>query len=97
MLPRLRQWPSSTLYDKLLGPERVQLASFVSAEPAASRHSQNACEAPALVTASASGKVVPMPRMKPETDDYVPKSGAIAAPETTASAPEAAPPAPTRP
>lgn len=88
---------TSALYDKLLGPERVQLASFVSTEPAASRHDQNACEAPSLVTASATGKVVPMPRMKPATDDYVPKSGAIVTPEATASAPEAVPPAPTQP
>lgn len=77
---------TSALYDKLLGPERVQLAAFVAAEPSASRHDQNACEAPALVTASASGKVVPMPRMKPVTDDYVPKSGAIVTPEAAATA-----------
>jgi hypothetical protein len=72
---------TSALYDKLLGPERVQLASFVAVEPVANRHDQNACSTPALVTASASGKVVPMPRMKPMSDDYVPKSGAIVAPE----------------
>lgn len=88
---------TSALYEKLLGPERVQLASFVAVEPWASRHDQNACEAPSMVTASATGKVVPMPRMKPVTDDYVPKSGALVTPETTASAPEAAPAAPTQP
>ncbi|MEQ1866308.1 MAG: hypothetical protein ABL996_16845 [Micropepsaceae bacterium] len=88
---------TSALYDKLLGPERVQLATFVASEPAASWHDQDACEAPALVTASATGKVVPMPRMKPGSDDDVPKSGAVVTPEATASAPEAAPPAPTQP
>jgi hypothetical protein len=56
---------TSALYDKLLGLEKVQLAAFVGTEPAASRHGQNACDAPALVTASTTGKIVPMPRQKP--------------------------------
>lgn len=73
---------TSALYDKLLGPERVQLATFVTDEPAANRHDQNACETPALVTASASGKVVPMPRVKPETETA---SAAPAAPATAAT------------
>jgi hypothetical protein len=64
---------TGSLYDKLLGPERVQLAEFVASEPSANRHAQNACGAPALVSASSNGKVVPMPRMKPEGEDYVPK------------------------
>ena len=71
---------TSALYDKLLGPERVQLATFVAVEPAANRHDQNACSTPALVTASASGKIVPMPRAKPVTGDEIPKSGAVVAP-----------------
>lgn len=57
---------TSALYDKLLGPERPKLAAFVGTEPVASRHGQNACDAPAMVTAASSGKVVPMPRQKPE-------------------------------
>ncbi len=59
---------TSALYDKLLGPERLQLAAFVATEPVANHHGQNACSTPALVTAAASGKVVPMPRAKPETE-----------------------------
>ena len=68
---------TSALYDKLLGPERLQLAAFVASEPVANRHDQNACSTPALVTASASGKVVPMPRAKPEAD----ANAAFAAPQ----------------
>ena len=59
---------TSALYDKLLGPERPQLAAFVATEPVANRHGQNACSTPALVTAAAGGKVVPMPRAKPESE-----------------------------
>jgi len=59
---------TSALYDKLLGPERANLAEFVALEPVANRHDQDACSTPALVTAAASGKVVPMPRMKPEIE-----------------------------
>ena len=66
---------TSALYDKLLGPEKIQLAEFVSAEPSANRHGQNACGMPSLVTASSSGKLVPLPRIKPET----PASAAAAA------------------
>lgn len=59
---------TSALYDKLLGPERPKLAAFVGGEPVASRHGQNACGSPALVTAASTGKVVPMPRQKPEVE-----------------------------
>lgn len=60
---------TSALYDKLLGPEKPKLAEFVAAEPAANRHGQNACGSPALVTASSTGKVVPMPRKKPDVPE----------------------------
>jgi hypothetical protein len=74
---------TAALYDKLLGPEKVKLADFVGAEPVASRHGQNACSSPALVTASSTGKVVPMPRQKPEGE-----GGSAAAPTAeTAAAP----------
>jgi|JI9StandDraft_2_1071091.scaffolds.fasta_scaffold53681_3 hypothetical protein len=66
---------TSALYDKLLGPEKIQLADFVSSEPSANRHGQNACGMPSLITASSSGKLVPLPRVKPET----PASAAAAA------------------
>lgn len=59
---------TSALYDKLLGPERPKLAAFVGGEPVASHHGQNACGSPSLVTASSSGKVIPMPRQKPEVE-----------------------------
>lgn len=58
---------TSALYDKLLGPERPKLLEFVGFERVANHHGQNACGSPALITAStASGKVIPMPRQKPE-------------------------------
>lgn len=76
---------TSALYDKLLGPERVKLAAFVSEEPVANRHGQNACETPSLVTASSTGKVVPMPRQKPASGEYIPKGGAVLTPEATAA------------
>ena len=57
---------SSALYDKLLGPEKINLAQFVAEEPSANRHGQNACGMPAVVTASSGGKLVPLPRIKPE-------------------------------
>jgi hypothetical protein len=66
---------TSALYDKLLGPEKIQLAEFVSSEPSANRHGQNACGMPSLITASSGGKLVPLPRIKPET----PASAAAAA------------------
>ena len=68
---------TSALYDKLLGPERVKLAEFVANEPVANRHGQDACGAPSLVTAASGNKVVPMPRMKPQTGEYIPKGYAI--------------------
>jgi hypothetical protein len=57
---------TSALYDKLLGPEKPKLAEFVATEPVANRHGQNACGAPSLMTAASTGKIVPMPRQKPE-------------------------------
>ncbi|NOT38959.1 MAG: hypothetical protein HOP13_00540 [Alphaproteobacteria bacterium] len=78
---------SSALYDKLLGPEKVKLVDFAMTEPVANRHGQDVCGNPALVTASTTGKVVPMPRAKPEV------AGAPAAPAATeASAVPSAPP-----
>ncbi len=75
---------SSALYDKLLGPEKPKLVEFAMVEPAANRHGQDVCGTPSLVTASTTGKVVPMPRAKPEV------AGAAVAP---ASTPADAPPA----
>ena len=87
---------TSALYDKLLGPEKVKLATFVATEPAASRHGQQECGTPALVTASTTGKVVPMPRQKPEgaaptaTPGLVRSSAPVPdAPEVATTAPEA--------
>ena len=57
---------TTSLYDKLLGPEKIRLGDFVSGEPSANRHGQNACGTPTIVTASSSGRLIPMPRMKPE-------------------------------
>lgn len=57
---------STSLYDKLLGPEKIQLMEFVSAEPSANRHGQNACGLPQVISASSSGKLVPLPRIKPD-------------------------------
>jgi hypothetical protein len=76
---------TTSLYDLLLGPEKVKLADFVSNEPSANRHGQNACNAPGLVASSTGGKVVPLPRMKPAAF----AGGAPAAP--------AEPPAPPKP
>jgi hypothetical protein len=78
---------TSALYDKLLGPERVQLTSFVASEVWANHHGQNACSTPALVTAAASGKVVPMPRAKPESADAAFSAKAIAPTPVADSAP----------
>jgi hypothetical protein len=78
---------SSTLYDKLLGPEKAKLTEFVAIEPVANRHGQEVCGTPSLVTASTTGKVVPMPRAKPETG-IAPKSEEATVP---------APPAPATP
>jgi hypothetical protein len=57
---------TTSLYDKLLGPEKLRLIEFVSGEPSANRHGQNSCSPPAIVTASSGGRLIPMPRMKPE-------------------------------
>ncbi len=78
---------TSTLYDKLLGPERVKLAAFVATEPVASRHGQNACGAPAMVTAASGDKIVPMPRVKPQSEEYIPKGYAIPTPDPKPAAP----------
>lgn len=90
---------TSALYDKLLGPEHVKLATFVATEPSANRHGQNACDAPPLVTAASGGKVVPVPRMKPQSGDYIPKGYAVPTPDPKpAAASETAPAtAPTQP
>lgn len=65
---------TASLYDKLLQPEKVQLATFVSTEPSAGRHGFDVCGSPSLTTASAAGtspvsataRSVPMPRSKPD-------------------------------
>lgn len=57
---------TTSLYDKLLGPEKLRLIEFVSGEPSANRHGQNTCSPPSIVTASSGGRLIPMPRMKPE-------------------------------
>jgi hypothetical protein len=45
---------STSLYDKLLGSEKVQLTSFVQSEPSAARHGFDVCGQPAsMVTAAA--------------------------------------------
>jgi hypothetical protein len=56
---------TTSLYDKLLGPEKVQLVQFVSLEPSANRHGQETCSPPSIVTAASGGRLVPLPRMKP--------------------------------
>ena len=76
---------SSALYDKLLGPEKPKLVEFAMAEPAANRHGQEVCGTPAMVTASTTGKVVPMPRAKPEVEGAAP--AAPAAPTEVPAAP----------
>ena len=81
---------SSSLYDKLLGPEKPNLTQFVALEPVANRHGQEVCGAPSLIQASASNKVVPMPRVKPE----VAGATAAAAPADAATAAPAAAEAP---
>jgi hypothetical protein len=75
---------TAALYDKLLGPERLKLAEFVSVEPSANRHGQNACGTP-LMTASTTGKIVPMPRQKPaEVAAVAPAEAAQPSPTTAA-------------
>jgi hypothetical protein len=76
---------TSALYDKLLGPEPAKLTAFVKTEAVAARHGQNACEAPSLVTAASTGKVVPMPRQKP--GDPAPVVLPAATPEVAAGTP----------
>ena len=93
---------TNALYDKLLGPERVQLTAFVADEPVANRHGQNACSTPALVTAAAGGKVVPMPRVKPEAEGgatamTAPAPAAAPQPEGAAAVVPASVPAPAQP
>jgi hypothetical protein len=86
---------TSALYDKLLGPERPKLAAFVGTERVANNHGQNSCASPALVTA-ASGKVVPMPRQKPEVEGaaaVIPASMATPAPKPEVAADTSSAPA----
>lgn len=77
---------SSALYDKLLGPEKPNLIQFAMVEPVANRHGQDVCGTPALVTASTTGKVVPMPRAKPELAGATAEAPAPAA-EASAAVP----------
>jgi hypothetical protein len=80
---------SASLYDKLLGPEKVKLVEFVASEPSANRHDQNACEAPSVVTASSAapgGKFTGQPRIKPEAP-----AGTAAATPAPAEAPAPTP------
>jgi hypothetical protein len=61
---------TASLYDKLLQPEKVQLATFVATERVAGHHGFDVCGSPTLTTASASPvgastRQVPMPRSKP--------------------------------
>jgi hypothetical protein len=76
---------TAALYDKLLRPERLKLAEFVGIEPVANRHGQNACGT-SLLTASTSGKIVPMPRQKPP--EIAADAAASAAQPTPPPAPE---------
>jgi hypothetical protein len=91
---------STALYDKLLGTEKVKLPEFAAAEPAANRHDQNACDAPAVVTASTAmtattGKFLGQPRVKPDAPAEAAKASAPAATPAEAPAPAATPtPAP---
>ncbi len=57
---------SASLYDKLLGPEKPELVQFVALEPSANRHGQETCSPPSVITASSGGRLIPLPRMKPE-------------------------------
>jgi hypothetical protein len=57
---------TTALYDKLLGTEKVQLATFVQTERVAGHHGFDVCGSPSLITASAAGKRIPMPRIKPD-------------------------------
>jgi hypothetical protein len=85
---------STALYDKLLGTEKIQLASFAATEPAANRHDQNACDAPAVVTASSastvSGKFSGQPRAKPDVPAAaMPAAPAVPVPAEAPAAPAA--------
>ena len=60
---------TGALYDKLLGPQKVSLETFVGTEPVAGHHGFDVCGSPSLVMASAAttnGKPIPMPRFKPD-------------------------------
>ena len=66
---------TTALYDKLLGPVKPDLATFVATEPVAAHHGFDVCGAPSsLVTASAAGTPsvasgpIPMPRVKPDVE-----------------------------
>lgn len=78
---------SAAMYDRLLGPEKLKLTEFASVEPAANRHGQEVCGTPSLVTASTTGKVVPMPRAKPDVPPGAVKPETVPAPETAQKTP----------
>ena len=62
---------TGALYDKLLGPQKVALDTFVGTEPAAGHHGFDVCGSPSLVTASmlaTDGRPIPMPRFKPDAE-----------------------------
>jgi hypothetical protein len=94
---------TGSLYDKLLAPEKVALASFVTTEPSASHHGFDVCGAPpTLVTASASttdgaplmatsAKPVPKPRFKPAHRAKAPKPDDAYIPPTPTPAAAVAP------
>jgi hypothetical protein len=94
---------TGALYDKLLGPTKVSLETFVATEPVAAHHGFDVCGSPSLVTASVAptdGGAIPMPRIKPDVAvaaEPVHKGKHHAKPvEASAAAPPAAvPPAPT--
>ena len=93
---------TGALYDKLLGPTKVSLETFVATEPVAAHHDFEVCGSPSLVTASMAptdGRPIPMPRFKPDAvlaAEPVHKGRHHAKPaEPSAAAPPAAvPPAP---
>jgi hypothetical protein len=78
---------SAAMYDKLLGPEKVKLVEFAAVEPAANRHGQEVCGTPSLVTASTTGRVVPMPRAKPDVPASALKAAESAPPPPATTTP----------
>ncbi len=100
---------TGALYDKLLGPAKVSLETFVATEPVAAHHDFDVCGAPSLVTASIAptdGRPIPMPRIKPDVvmaaepvhkGKHRVKPVEAAATETPAVTPAPAVPAPATP